>query len=273
MSESEERWGCRFEADEETGEVRVLLAVDRLSQDAMREVVRGLLDGSLFPSVAVPDNLKGMVFLPVAMGALRPPKEAILEVMGSEEAPETVEGDPEKPKHPGYPNRNPDPPEKPTLLKPDPEIEFARSWEDLEEGEWEEHLAEIEAENKRRIQTWQAAHEAWDRSLDEISAKCREIDEDYQAKLEAWEAELALHQDRVAERERARDEWITKYDRIFSRWGEDVGCLIGDMAKTFPRSINGYPMFHAFSVVHREDWVRIDNAARREAERLNNIEV
>jgi hypothetical protein len=266
-------WGCRVENDEGSGEPRVIMLVPRRTQDEMREIVRGLIDGSLLPSTVVPDNVKEMVFMPVLFGALRPPTEAIIEALGSAEAPETIEGDPKKPEHPGHPNRLIDPPAKPTLAKPDPEVEFAHSWDDLEEGEWEAHLAEVEAENQRRIREWEKAHDKWMDDLDKVDAQCREIDAAYQERVDAWMVEMAAHQERNAAREKVREEWLAKHSRIFSRWAEDVGCLLGDMKNTFPRAINGFPMFHALSIVHREDWERIDKAARREIERMENIEV
>lgn len=266
-------WGCRVENDEESGEPRVIMLVPRRTPEELRKIVVGLIDGTYMPSVVVPEDLKAMVFMPVAMGALRPPEEAIVEVMGSASPPETIEGDPEKPVHPGYPNRLIDPPEKPTLAPPSEEMVFRQSWDELEEGEWEEHLAEVEAENRRRIEDWRKAHDKWMDDLDNVDAQCREIDAAFEERLSAWQVEMEAHQERKAERERVHNEWTTKYGRVFSRWGEDLGCLLGDMSKTFPRSINGFPIFHAFSVLHREDWERVDKAARREIERMNNIEV
>jgi hypothetical protein len=35
---------------------------------------------------------------------------------------------------------------------------------------------------------------------------------------------------------------------------DDIGCLFEYMSKAFPRSINGYPMFHSFRVMHKDDW-------------------
>jgi hypothetical protein len=45
------------------------------------------------------------------------------------------------------------------------------------------------------------------------------------------------------------------------------------MGKTFPRSINGYPIFHEFVIVHPDDWARIHAAALRESKRLEKLEV
>jgi len=271
MVDEFQEWGCRVE--EEEGEPRVLLDVPRRTQEEMKEIVLGLLNGSLLPSVFVPDNLKGMVFLPMAMGGLSPPKEVVERVMGSASPPETVEGDPPKPPYPAYPDRNPDPPDKPTRRLPDPALKAALEWEDIEPEEWEAHLVEVEEENNLRIMQWQDAHNEWMDLCDSISEKCRQLDEAYAKEIAAWQEELKAHQDRDAERKLAYDTWVERHARIFSRWGEDVGCLLGDMKNTFPRAINGFPMFHAFSIVHREDWHRIDAAAQRESERQSKIEV
>ena len=114
---------------------------------------------------------------------------------------------------------------------------------------------------------------AWHKHLDEMSGKRKQADDAYAEELRQWHNELERHHKRTVQREALAEEWESKRERIFSRWGEEIGTLIGDMGKTFPRAINGYPMFHEITVIHPDDWTRIHAAALRESERLKNLEV
>jgi hypothetical protein len=38
---------------------------------------------------------------------------------------------------------------------------------------------------------------------------------------------------------------------------ENVGQIIGDMKDTFPRSVNGYPIFHTCRFIDKKDWAII----------------
>ncbi len=54
----------------------------------------------------------------------------------------------------------------------------------------------------------------------------------------------------------------------------DVGTIYERMtAYTFPRSINGYPIFGSCRLLHRLDWIRIKKAALIEHERQRAIEL
>ena len=250
------------------------MEIPRLTEDEMREMVRDRLACQVMFSSEVSKDMVGMVFgCGLAGGVFAPPAEIIESLLGSSEPPETLEGEPEKPEHPGYPEPVGDPPEKPTLARmPEPmrlDLEFG----DLDESDVAEIKAEIKAENERRIRAWHDDSMAWHKALDEERRVRREIDEAHDAALEAWQASLDQHADAVAAREAARDEWIARYEEHFSEWGADVGVLAGDMSKTFPRSINGYPIFHAFQIIHRDDWKRIEAAIIREQKRSETIVV
>jgi hypothetical protein len=246
------------------------MPIPRLTEDEMREVVRDRLACKVMFSCEVSENMISMVFGCGMLGeALRPPADLVESLLGSSEPPEVLEGEPGKPEHPGYPEPVGDPPEKPTLIRMPESMRL-----DLEFGEIAEDdedvlavKAEVETENERRIREWDDASHAWHKALDEERRVRREINEAHDAALEAWQASLDQHADAVAAREAARDEWIARYEDHFSEWGADVGVLSGDMSKTYPRSINGYPIFHAFQIIHRDDWKRIESAIIREQSR------
>jgi len=159
------------------------------------------------------------------------------------------------------------------MMRPDPTKKSALEWGDMEEEEWENHLEWVEAKNQGSIRKWEEDSMEWHRLLDGHTQIRRGIDTEHERLIAAWGAELALHQERAAEREAAYQEWVERQGRIFSRWGADVGILYGEMKNTFSRSINGQPIFHTFSILHLEDWERVDAACRRESERMRDIEV
>jgi len=253
---------------------KLRMPIPRLSEDEMREVVRDRLACQVMFSSEVPTNLTSMVFGCGMLGVvLCPPADLVESLLGSTEPPETLEGEPPKPKHPGYPEGAGDPPTKPTLIKLPESVRLDLDFGDLDESDVAEVRAEIKAKNERRIREWEDASHAWHDALDADSRARREIDAAHNAAIEAWEASLDQHAEAVAAREAARQDWIDRYDELFAEWGADVGVLAGDMRKTFARSINGYPIFHAFKIVHRDDWKRIEAAIIREQERSISIEV
>lgn len=262
----------RVERDPETDEPRAIYTVKRLTTDEMREYVQGLLSGKYYPSTHVDPQVMGMVFMPALLGALHPSKELYKKFLGHEEAPEVVEGDPPKPKHPGYPEER-EPPVKPVLAKPARQVVSDHEWDDIEDDEYQAYLDKIKEDNRLKIREWEDASMAWHQHLDEQSDQRKQIDDAYAEELYYWHNELERHHERTAQREALAQEWEEKRERIFSRWGEEIGTLVGDMGKTFPRSINGYPIFQEFTVVHPADWKRIHAAALRESERLKNLEV
>ena len=258
--------------DPETGEPRPVLLVPPLSEEELREHVLGLLAGELYSSAFVPNDMVPLVFMGVCMGGLSPSDELLVKFLGSASPPETLEGDPPKPERQDYPNYE-EPPEKPLLTKPSAQKQSALEWGDIEEEEWEAHLLEVKEANQALIREWDDASNAWQGSLDSIKDERDAMDVAYDALVAEWEAVLALNAERAKERDSVREAWVEKNDRVFSRWGEDIGVLMGDMRKTFPRSINGYPLFQSFRILQPGDWARIDAACRRETARLATLEV
>jgi len=250
------------------------MPIPRLTEDEMREVVRDRLACQVMFSSEVPENMISMVFGCGMLGdVLLPPREIMESLLGSSRPPEVLEGEPERPEHPGYPEPVPDPPEKPTLVGLPESIRLDLEFGDRTESDVAEIKAEMKAENDQRIQAWEEASMAWHDALDEENRVRREINAAHDAASEAWKASLDQHAEAVAAREAARQDWHDRYEEHFGEWGADVGVLVGNMSKTFPRSINGFPIFHAFRIIHRDDWKRIEAAIIREQERSANIEV
>jgi hypothetical protein len=235
-------------------------------------MVLDILSGQVLTSRQVSESMVGMVFLPVAMGAVAPPEELRVLLMGSASPPETLDGDPPKPEFPGYPEVT-DPPEKPVLAKLDPQMLRDLEWGDVDEEDVEEARVQIKAGNTRLIREWDEASMAWHKAQSDRDLERVRIDAEYDAAVGAWQADLIDHAGQARERLRLHDEWVEKHDRIFSEWGADIGAVTGCMKDSFPRSINGYPMFHAVKIVHKDDWTRIEAAVLREQDRAKTIEV
>ena len=242
-------------------EIRPRLRIPRLSEEEMREIVAKRLSRQVMFSDEVTPSSVRLVFLPLSMGALAPPEELRKALLGSVEPPDVLD-DPSKPAPPEYPVAE-DPPPKPTLAVVDPEIQRQFDWGDLEEEEYKLAQDAVEKVNAQLIQDWMQASLKWDESLDAHQAEVRRLNEEYEVALAEWEASLEGFDDQKD----ARDRWIAQHDTIFSEWGADVGVLMGDMDDSFPRGVNGYPMFHAMKVIHKDDWDRIRAAIIREQDR------
>jgi len=249
------------------------MPVPRLTEDEMREIVLDRLACKVMFSCEIPIATRSMCLLPVAMGAFSVPGEIREAVLGSAEPPDSLPDEPDKPAHPGYPDPVGDPPARPVLAKVPDSVLSDYDYGDITEDQMVEIRAEIEATNKARIRAWDDASHAWHEALDEERRVRREIDEAHAEAVEAWEASLPQHAEAVEAREAAIKDWVTRHDEAFSEWGADVGVIMGRMTDTLPRSVNGYPMFHRVTVIHRDDWSRIEAAIIREQKRGSQIQV
>ena len=245
------------------------MSIPRLTEGEMRELVLDRLGGRVMFSSEVPEDLVAMVFgCGLAAEALRPPLELVESLVGREPVYDDLveRGAPPKPEHPGWPE-SPEPPVKPLLAKVPDQAQFDHSWGDLSDEDFAKVKAEVKAENDRRIREWEDASKAWHDALAEEARIRSEIDATYDAAVKDWESSLEEYEELVAEGEEAHKAWQEAYDAEFSEWLADLGVLVGEMNKTFPRAINGYPIFHAFRIIHKEDWARIEAAILREQSR------
>jgi hypothetical protein len=87
------------------------LEIPRLTEDEMREMVLDRLACQVMFGTEVRERDVAMVFgcALVFPGILMPPPELIEKHLGSSEPPETLEGEPPRPEHPGYPEGAGDP--------------------------------------------------------------------------------------------------------------------------------------------------------------------
>jgi hypothetical protein len=246
--------------------IRPKMKVPRLSEDEMREIVAKRLSRQVMFSDEVTPQSMHLVFLPLAMGGLAPPDELRKALMGSTAPPESLEGEPPKPEKPSYPDL-PDAPEKPLMDTIDPEAQRLFDWGDMDADDYEAIAAKVKAVNDARIKEWMDRTLDWDKSLDVRQDEVRRLDEAYEQAIKDWQDSIEDFPRKEAEREAARQAWVAEHDAIFSEWGSDVGVLMGDMDDSFPRGINGYPMFSAMQVIHKDDWDRIRTSIIREQDR------
>lgn len=246
--------------------------VPRLKEETMREIVLGIVKGNILTSSQVPESMVRMVFFPLSMGAFRPPEEVVEKVLGSSEPPEVLEGEPPKPPHPGYPSE-PEIPEKPILEKLGDDLVSQVEWGDLEESELHKVGREVDKRNREKVQAWERESLNWQTLLEAWKDECEKVDGEYAKILEGWRASLDQHKDAVEKREDLRNEWVARYNKIFKDWAEDFGPLYGELKNSFPRSINGYPMFYEVGLLHKEDWTRIRAAVDNELDRQKSISV
>ena len=260
-----------YRVESEDGEPRIIYTPPRLDPEALKATVFGILDGDLFPSAGVPEELVLTVFMPLALGGLRPPPEIVEEHVGRR--PELIDEEPPAPPEPLELPPEPAGSEKPEAVPYNEDLRSDVEWGDADEEEWLAHKAEVDLENERildeyhqKLDSMQDVFERWEAECDAMSLAHQAAEGDFNRACDELEARKKVH-------EALDEEWCNKYQRIASRWTADVGVLIGDMAKAAPRSVNGYPIFFAFTVLHREDWERVHKAVMREVERRDSVEI
>lgn len=249
------------------------LEVPKRTKESLREIVRARLAGEIMFSDEVPAQSMGMVFMPVMFGALNPPKELLEQVLGSSEPPESLPEEPPKPLHPGYQDKAGEAPQKPVLGKLPDKAQSDRDWGYLPDEEWEELRAALDRKNQSKIRAWEEATEAWMRALDQDALDNKAVDEAHEKALQEWRESLSKHEEALAERERLREDWEQRSLQVYKEWTQDVGVIFGKMEHTFPRSINGLPMFHQIQILHKEDWERVKVALIREQKRTDELDV
>ena len=250
-----------------------IFSVTRLNPEAMRELVRARLGGQVMFSDEVPPHMLATVFSPLLFGALNPPAEVLEKVLGSSEPPEALPDEPPKPVHPGYQDKAGEPPAKPVLGKVPSKVHSDMEWGYLPEEEWEVIRAKVADANQEKIRAWEDASMAWMDAADRDAEARKLVDEQHEQACRDWQEALSKHEEALAERQKLREEWDAKHKIFYEEWVRDVGAVVGNIKDTFPRSINGLPMFHTVQFVHREDWVRIRAAILREQEKAKDIEI
>lgn len=247
------------------------------TEEELKGLVLDLLGNRIFTSAQVPDHENlGMIFMPLALGALSVPDAAL--------APRpNVPPEPELPSEPDLPpmpvaEKYPDPPE--LLVEDAMEIErldHEIRWGRMKEGEVEKYKAEIEAENQRRTDSYEAAKKVLDdehaKAEAEWQEKCDVIQEAYEDAVKGFDATVETWKEENAEVLAEMEEWEKLYKAWVMEFGGNIGIFYEYYDKAGPRSCNGYPMFMSFRILNRPDWERVWKAYEREAKRREEIEV
>jgi len=238
----------------------------------MRDLVVNIVSGKVITSAQVPEAMCSLVFFPAAMGAFSPSPELRKELLGTSQPPESLDGEPPKPSHPGY-GEEPKMPPPPELVEVSPELVSAIEWGERDIQELEVETLRVQDMNAKAQLAWEKERKEWEGDLAAFKEECEKVDAAYAEEVGQWKSTLDAHEEKVAERQRLHDEWVARHDDMFSEWMDDLGVMWGHTRDSFPRGINGFPMFYEVGTVHKEDWERVRVAVEREIERSKTFEV
>jgi hypothetical protein len=241
--------------------------IPRQTKELLKTLVRDYVAGRVLFSSQVPANIMGMVFMPLAMGALAYPVE-----------------EPELPKEPEKPVRGFT---RPT--RPEPDVEAVRPT--LEASVVEARKALQDTEFRARwgeagdseVQAARASLEKAEEALrDALTAAERAADADHEVALTEYRSNLAAHRAAVAEWRAAvkawreeceklrpeREAWEAGRNAYFDKLKSELGVIYGYTKDAIgQRAINGFPMLSSCALLHREDWELVRNAIDRELDR------
>lgn len=257
-------------------------AIGHMSPADLKQFVLDMLGGRIFTSAHMSPHEQmniGMVFMPLALGALTVPEAVLPHVEPLPPSPQEPkkEPHPDKPTHEGIAGKVPDPVYEEIDTKKIAELEFRERWDREPAGAAEVYKAEVAARNAKIKAEYDAKMAAIDKSLEEAmrtwAAKCRTIDKAHKKALASWEADmdawreenaalLAAH----AAREEVSRTWFTEHV-------EQIGIFWEYLDQAGPRSINGMPMFFSVRIMHKDDWQRAAAAYERERQRMDDLEV
>lgn len=241
------------------------------SKEFLKELVRDYLGGALMFSCQVPPDMLSLVFMPIALGALgykvpqpTPPAEVL------------------KPARPSRPE-----PGKADISELSVKLQtaLAEAQQNLTDTEykvrWSDATDRDLSTAKRRVtkatnalkkagvlaqKAVEAAHRLALKAYMESLRDYRKVANQYRADVRAWRvANDTLLADLAA--------WEDGRKAYFDSVNQNLGVLYGYHKDTFPRSINGYPMFHAMGMLNRPDWERVRSAIEREQERAKDLDV
>ena len=240
--------------------VKAPLEIPHRSADKLREFVKDYCAGQIYTIFDVPPDLISMVFVPWAWSD--DPKELKNLPLPLDPGPEPAAKlkAPEAPHEPKLPDQ---PPLKP-LVQPDPQqvrqLKLDISWHVKEPAALKAYQQEvreinqgIKQENDQVLATWKQA--------------CQKIQQQHKAALRRYSKAQQAFEAEQRNIEGATQTWQTAQDRYHvaraaakAELYRDYGCIYGDVKDAFPRSINGYPMFHTVGALHRDDWERAKKA-------------
>lgn len=206
------------------------------SDEELRNFVRGYCDGRIYTSNDVPPDMLYMVFMPLMLGAMNFPEEVQKHL------------DQVLPQHPG---------EKPSFDEPEPKDDPPPT-----------KPAKPDPPYQEDIQRWERQCAALDDAIEAVGTANRIRREQWEQRKAAvdnfsqtdWERKTAAHE--AAQRGARVQYW------------KDLGIFWESTDEfTFPRSINGYPMFASVRMMSQSDWERARKAIHRELEHRKNMEI
>jgi len=252
------------------------LEIPSYPKDRLQDFVRKYVAGTIYTDNNVPENVLGMVFMPLVFGALQPQGEA-LEAM---EAAMGASGEkPEEPKEPETLKLPKEPPSPEEILRvePDPErirqIQSSIEWTDSPPSAMDDYLAEIEAKNlalRSKREAMLAKHE---KAVEAWAQRCRDLEAGYETAMGEYEIKAESYQKDMEVWEAKKTEEDAFRKGFMHQYVSTLGCVWEDIAKAGPRAINGCPIFFSMSMMNKSDFKRARKAIEREMERQKEIEV
>jgi hypothetical protein len=248
--------------------------IPRQDKESLKKLVCDFLAGQVFFSSQLRDtNLLGMVFMPIALGAL-----------SFEEAPPETPEEPERPKKLGDARpRRPVPDVSKVLPRLEATVrDAAQRVMDLKfKVRWDDAPCDtLDAATKALDDAKTALDAAMSEAQRVAGAQYEELLTDYRQKVQAqrervreWrEAHAAwkVQMDAMADSVKA---WEVRKDAYYADLGSNLGVIYAYMRDAGPRSINGYPMFSACTLLHKADWEIVRAAILREQDRMKNMEL
>lgn len=258
----------------------------RLPKEKIVKFVQEYLAGAIFTSAdmhpADSGQVLGMVFMPIALGALSyqepQPKEP------EEPKPPLREAYPEEPKAPKHPNEL-----DPKFLKfwkraekHLADLEFKLSWDEIPEETVERQrrsmaLAKekIELKNQDKIQKYNEDMVAYAKAMETWQAERDRMDLDFKKRVLEYNEVLDQFNSGLTRRDYdlALAAWEERKNAYFQSVKENLGVIWAYMNKSFNRSINGYPMFFEVHLMHAKDWEIAKKTILREMEKAKDMKL
>ena len=249
---------------------RPVLQIQRLPREELRQLVLDIADNRCLTATQVPQEMLGMVFLPVLMGALSPSGEMLLP-RPPNPVLEPIPAAPHLPEMPPVPEEPlpPDPPPFPTK-----QMELVR-WGRLLESDVLPPYRERLAQHEILLEEWrQTILTQYENTLYQHEANCQAVQAERARLLLEHELQLEAVRTRNAALEAAHaqeiEAWEAECLQAAKQWTADLGTVYEYYDKALPRAVNGYPIFPSLRILHREDWELVRGAVNREIERRKN---
>lgn len=256
-----------------------------LTQDDLRQFVLVVCDNKVLLDFQVDPSVLGMVFMPLALGALQlsPPEEGeepdpawvarqtLVEDIGPEPVIPPPPPPPEKPPYP------PEPTQPSDWKEPDPEvvksIETDIQWGVSTPEKLENYLEVIRLHNVGVDYHRQEVVRVWEQAKADIDKAHLEALAAHKRAVEAQDQANQTITDRHLEWSRRQARQTAKLRGFQEGWLSDLGAIYEFYNQAGPRGINGYPMFWSFHVINKADWDRARPAIRRELDRRKDLEI